>query len=178
MSTTAPARSEIDAAIAAVVDEWTPDDDFVVAVVAQKVEAQLRESNPDLLDAWLHAHASIFLGQLINERVRRRRHASLRQAPQRKFAEAADAAENGDTVPLTQFLVDYEIDEDHTRRRVMDMTGADHQFVSDRYQASGSRDLMLSAFHRAVARKVGKKRTADVLSEAQYLDLYRSVVKD
>ena len=36
---------------------------------------------------------------------------------------------------------------------------------------------MLAAFHRAVAKKIGKRRTADVLSERQYEEMYLSIVR-
>lgn len=72
-------------------------------------------------------------------------------------------------------MVVYSIDEANTRRKVADMTGDDHRFVAAKYGSSGRYDLMLEAFHKAVAREIGKKRTADVFTEGQYLNLLDSI---
>ena len=57
------------------------------------------------------------------------------------------------------------------------MTGKDHLFVAADYDRDARPLLLLAAFHQAVAKKVGRKRTADVFSEAEYDRLYRSIVK-
>jgi hypothetical protein len=36
---------------------------------------------------------------------------------------------------------------------------------------------MLEALHRAVAKKVGAKKTAEVMNEATYDQMYRSIVR-
>ena len=70
------------------------------------------------------------------------------------------------------------IDEDGTRKRAADMTGPEHLFVAEAtYKKSANRALMLAAFHQAVAKKVGKRRTGDVLTEEQYEALYLSITR-
>jgi hypothetical protein len=58
------------------------------------------------------------------------------------------------------------------------MTGVDHVFVAAGYQRQERTAAMLAAFHVAVAKKVGKRTTAEVLSVEQYERLYRSIVGD
>jgi hypothetical protein len=150
------------------------DGDVVAAVVAEKLHARLVESDPDLLDGWLRASAVQFLTEAIGARDRSARTVSRRRSEARRFA---SAAESGDEAELSTFAVRLVIDEDNTRRPIGHMTGSDHLFVADGYARSAKTSLMLEAFHRAVAKKVGKKRTADVFSESQYDQMYRSIVR-
>lgn len=173
--TDAPSVNEV---VGRVLDDWTPaDGDFVPAVVAAKVHAVLLETAPDVLDEWLRANSVIFLTDRIGQRLRQKRAVAAHQAKARAFGDAAVRAERGDVTAMRHFDVSYPVDDQNTWRRVGDMTGSDHLFVASRYQASGAYDLMIAAFHRAVAKKVGKKATAEVLTEEQYDALLRSVVK-
>lgn len=158
----------------ALIDEWIPEGDFVVAIVAHKLTDYLRETAPELLAGWLEERASTVMAQVIGDRLRSDRARAVRCAAGR-FAEAVRAAEAGDFEPLSHFAVTYTVDAESTRRRVGAMTGDDHRFVASNYQASGSYDLMLAAFHEKVAKKVGSRTTADVFSEEQYDAMLRSL---
>lgn len=162
-----------DDAIAEAITSAEPD--FQPAVIAAKLVAAVEEHDPDSLDEWLHAHAVAITTLEIGTRLRSIRARHVRRAAARSFAEAVEAAEDGDAEPLTHFTVVYEVSDDHVRRPVAHMTGADHLYVAGAYRASGRRDLMLAAFHRAVAKKVGKHTTAEVFSEAEYHDLLHSI---
>lgn len=161
-----------------IIESWVPDDgDLIAEVVAQKLYANLQETAPDLLEQWLHERAQIFLTQTVTSWLNRERAKASRRAVKRAFKDASDQAEEGDDTELGHFAVLHVVAADNTRRRVADMTGADHRFVADKYQASGKYDLMLSAFHRAIGKACGAKRTADVMTEQQYDEQMQSFAK-
>ena len=175
--------AEMDGRIAAA----TTGSGWVAAVVAQKMHDSLLESDPDLLDGWLHAMAVQMLRRVIGLKGSQERSAAKRGARVRAFGAAAsdfeDAADGKDrdeaaAVLLGMFSEAHVIDEDGTRKRAAEMTGPEHLFVAENtYQKSANRALMLAAFHQAVAKKVGKRRTADVLTEEQYEQMYLSIVR-
>lgn len=169
------------------IEAATKGSDWVAAVVAEKLCSQLLESDPELLDGWLHVMAVPLLRRIIGLRVHSQRRAIKRGARVRAFSDAvADlegAAEEGGRVSAAAVLLGmfseiHTVDEDQTRKRAADMTGPEHLYVAENtYQRSANTALMLAAFHRAVAKKVGKRRTEDVFSEQQYEDLYISIVR-
>lgn len=160
------------AEMTALIEEATQGSDWVPALVAEKLIDQLKSDDPDLLNGWLHALAPQLLTDAISMRERSIRTVTRKRASSRAFAKAAAV---GDVTELGSFAVTYVIDEGATRRRVADMTGSDHRFVASGYAQSAKRAQMLSAFHRAVAKKVGSKRTAEVMSEVEYDRLFRSI---
>lgn len=158
-------------------------------VVAAKLHAQLLENDPEFLDGWLHAMAVPLLRRVIGLRSSHLRTVGRRRAGASAFAAAADdfaeALERGsDEVAeigvrfAGMFACDHEVDGEHNRKLVPDMTGSDHLFVAEHeYERNAKHQKMLAAFHRAVAKKVGKHRTSEVLTEEQYEAMYRSIVK-
>lgn len=160
------------AEMTALIEESTQGSDWVPALVAEKLIDRLKTDDPDLLNGWLHTLAPQLLTDAISTRERSVRTVTRRRATSRAFA---TAAESGDPIELGSFAVTFVIDETDTRRRVADMTGTDHRFVATGYAASAKRARMLGAFHQAVAKKVGKQRTAEVMSEAEYDRLFRSI---
>lgn len=166
--------SRFDDLLDAVLD--TVEGDFVPAVEAEKLIAAVDEKEPSALDEWLHVNAVGFVTHTLSMRLRRHRRSAHRQADPEEFDDAATAHARGDDEPISHFAARYEIDATHTRRRVADMTGADHTYVADGYNVSGKRALVLESFHRAIAKKIGKRRTADAITEDQYDALFRSIV--
>lgn len=164
--------------VAKIIEEWTPEDgDFVAAIVAEKLLAGLAETAPELLEGWLHENARRFLTDEIGRRSAALRSKAVKRASSRAFGRSAKAAADGDSTELGHFTVDFVVAADSTRRRVADMDGDDHKFVADSYQRSGTYDLMLAAFHRAVAKTVGKRHTSEVMSEEQYDQMLQSFLK-
>lgn len=166
--------SRFDELLDTVID--TAEGDFVAAVEAEKLIAAAQEKEPSALDEWLHLNAVGFATQALSQRIRHQRVSAQRNPEMRKFQAAIDAHERGDDECISHFVTRYEIDDAHTRRRVADMTGADHNYVADRYNVTGKQALLLESFHRAIAKKVGKRRTADAINEDQYDALFRSIV--
>lgn len=168
--------AEMDARIAAA----TGESGWAAPVVAAKMHAALLETDPDLLNGWLHAMAVDVLRMAVGSRSRAQRTVARRRAASRIFgAAAAEAEETGNTIPLLGlFAVVHVIDADNTRKLAADMTGPEHLFVAENtYQQSANQALMLAAFHRAVAKKVGERKTSDVFSAQQYELLYLSITR-
>jgi hypothetical protein len=156
--------------------EAMADGDFVAPALAEKLHAHLLETDPDLLDGWLREGAVHFLTRAIGDRDRNERSAARSRGGARRFKEASDAAQAGNDAALSMFAtVRYVIDEGETRRTLGDMTGADHLFVADGYKQTAANARMLEAFHRAVGKRVGKRKTCDVFTEAEYQKLYDSI---
>ncbi|WP_433233842.1 hypothetical protein [Actinomadura nitritigenes] len=147
--------------------------DVIAPVAAEQLHARLLEEDPELLEGWLRTGAVQFLARAIGDRDRHRRTVARARAGARAFQAAAAS---GDRQALSIFTtVRYVVDEDATRRPLGEMTGADHLFVAREYGRSAAKSAMLSAFHEAVARKVGDRKTAEVFSETEYNRLYRSI---
>jgi hypothetical protein len=166
------------AEMAAAIEAAMPDGDYVAPIVAAELVERLRAEDPELLSGWLHLRAAVFLADSIARRSNSLRSAARVMAPRRAFAEASKVFETGAApLALEPFKTEYVVDGGNTRRRVADMTGEDHQFVAAAYADSKRTAALLEQFHLAVARKVGKRRTADVISEEQYLRMYRSAAR-
>jgi hypothetical protein len=149
-------------------------DDIVVSVEASKLVAHLAETDPDLLRGWLTSNAEQFVSDALGARLRSKRAYVRRTSQARAFS---TAAQSGDVTKLKPFQVRHIVDDHHTQRAVGQMTGDDHVFVAQSYDLSAQTSQMLAAFHRAVARKVGSRRTEEVMDEETYLRLYESIVR-
>lgn len=155
------------------------DGDFVAAIEAEKFVAFMAKKHPQELVDWQQARSVYFATREIGDWCRNDRARTTRQASSRAFADVAQRFEDGDDEGelAAAFRARYVIDDDDTRRHLGDMTGTDHLYVAQDYEASGQRDLMLAAFHRQVAKKLGNRRTAEVFTEAAYTELLDSVTK-
>jgi hypothetical protein len=150
-----------------------PEGDFIPSVVAQKIATSLSEQEPGFLDVWLHEHAAYFITHMLTIWVRNNRRASIERAQHGIFRDAAERAQAGEGGVFAQLYV---VSEERLRRRVGEMTGADHNFVAARYEGSAQRSALLAEFHRVVARKVKKRNTSSVMSEEQYEALLQNVL--
>lgn len=160
-------------AILVALDEWLErvEGDFVAQVEAQKFVAWAHEHRgAELLDYLVEAAPSIFTNLIARRDTAARTRARL-VADSVRFREAVEAGE------IDTWQISYVIDDSDTRRRLGDMTGADHRFVAAQYTTESNRQKLFAAFHVAVAKKVGARRTADVFTEEQYLALQASILK-
>jgi len=154
----------------AAIDEAIPDGDFVAPVLAGKLAAKLAEVDADLLDGWLHHNAVHFLTMAIAGRTRSVRAVARRAAGAHAFAEAAESGGH--------FATYYRVDDANTRRRFADLTRSDLLYVAGDYTASAKADLMLAAYYKAVAKRLrGPQRVAEVLTEAEVDEMYRSIAR-
>jgi hypothetical protein len=161
---------EMNSAIA----ESLGDGDVIAPVVAEKLHAHLLEVDPDLLAGWLRECAVHFLTRTIGDRDRSDRATARSRCEARRFS---TAAKSGDTETLSTFAVRLVVNDANTRRPIGEMTGADHLHVAREYGQTAASARMLEAFHRAVAKKVGKKKTAEVMDELTYDQMYQSIVR-
>jgi hypothetical protein len=146
--------------------------DFIPAIEAARLVDQMAAEHPAALDEWMRAHAVQHAAAELTALLRSERATTRRHATTRAFSEAVAS---GDPEALSVFREVHVIDNKATRRSVGDMTGADHRYVAGQYAHTGRRALTLEAFHLAVAKKVGTRRTAEVFSEATYVDMLRSL---
>lgn len=153
-----------------------PEADYAAPVVAAQLLDQLRAEDPELLAGWLDLRAPSILADTIARRSNSRRQTARIAAPRRAFAEAARSfTDSGDSAALRPFAAEYVIDEHNTRRSVARMTAADCLFVAGRYEDTAQQAKLEAAFHRAVAKKVGRRTVGEAFTEEQYLMMYRSV---
>lgn len=159
-----------------VLDKFTPEaGSFVAAQVAADAYQYLVDNEPDLLHDWLSAHGRAFLTEACTMRLRSQRATAAKRSTTRAFASAAERFAGGDAEPMTVFQTTHVVAADNTRRYVGDMVGSDHLYVAEQYAQSANHKKLMAEFHRAVGKKVGKKRTADVMEPSEYVRLMESI---
>lgn len=143
--------------------------------VAAKLVAALRSECPDELAAWLDSHAEhLVVDRLryVNRRTRKVSSESTEVTPRRgRFAAAVKTPDQA-----RGWLASFQVSAAGAFRSIRDMTGADHQFLANTYKAEAKRPQMLAKFHEALAKKVGTKRTHEVMDEETYFRLRESIV--
>ena len=159
----------------AFITDHTPDGDYIVSETAEKIAAAADNDIPLVLaDVRQRLVVKVIADHLRLVQAARRAQGH-RLARRADFEEkVAESVALGDTSPFT---VDMCVDDKLTRRRVGDMTGADHLFVADGYAARSKTAALLARFHQAVAKKVGERRTSEVLSEEDYLRMQSSILR-
>lgn len=163
--------------MAQAVEAAIPAGDYVASVVAADLVERLRVEDPELLAGWLDLKAAVILADVVARRSNSRRQAARIGAPRKAFAEAARSFGDGDVTALRPFAAEYVVDEDNTRRTVANMTADDCRFVATKYEDAARISKLEAAFHRAVAKKIGGSLVGEVFTEAQYLEMYRSVTQ-
>lgn len=166
--------SDFVAEMRAVIDEATGVGPYVSRVVAAEIVEKLRESNPDLLSGWLDLQAEQLVWREINDRDRSFRAQARATASRRRFGDAVDAAEGGDSEPLRRLLDMPFVIASGERVPLAVMTGVDCGFVADGYQRSARRAQMHAALLRALERRVGTDRVEDHYTEEQLRALWQS----
>jgi|RhiMethySRZTD1v2_1073278.scaffolds.fasta_scaffold16192_7 hypothetical protein len=161
-------RDQIDDALA-------EEDDFVAGVVAQKIVAKLRETDPELLHGWLDEGAEGFIREAISAQNRSARTYARMTARRSVFAEGVKDAETGDTRVLSTFMDTYYVVEGGSRKRLANMNRDDLTFAADRYEDTERRARMAGAFLKALANKVGDGVVRDSFTEEQLGNLWRSL---
>jgi hypothetical protein len=174
---------DFESEMASFIEAHWPKGDFVPSIVATEWVEELLRDDPDLLTGYLLARAPSILADVIGKINTARRQQARRQAhPVSVFAEAAEKFESdGNPEPLAEltrsvFDQTFRIDVENTQRRLGDMTKDDHFFVAQEYEATGRAALLEREFHIALGKKVGNRRTQDVIDEVEYLRLRQSIV--
>jgi hypothetical protein len=172
------------AEMSALIDGALPDGEYIAPLVAHDLIEKLRANDGELLAGWLNMRAEVTMTAYISDRIKNRRQSSRESAARSTFGEAAERfAVGGDgatmraAVLTRPFDAEYVVNCELLRRRVAEMTGADHIFVAKEYAETKQTARLLESFHRAVAKKVGDQKTKDVFTEGQYVEMYRSITR-
>jgi hypothetical protein len=150
--------------------------DIVPPVEAWNLVTKLIETDPELLSAWLHLHAKSFIAEHIRFHLKSARSRARSRATSAAFGESARRfAATGDTAELAGWMnVRYFVDSQSTQRRLGDMTREDLLFVASHYDRTARSALLEEAFTRALAAQVGSRTVAEVFTEEQISEMYRS----
>lgn len=179
MPEAARAVSQIDpvAFIDTLVSEITSNGPFIPAQAARDLAERLRAEHPRITHRWLDLHLENLLRRQITDRIGYDRIQARRRAMGGAFTDAAKAFEAGDPEPIGLFRTLHQVDLENTQMQLADMTGVEHGFLACTYEETASTSLMLAAFHRALQRKCGKRRTKDVMTEEECERLLQSITR-
>lgn len=162
----------------AVIQAAVPEGDYVAPLLAAELADKLKANDPELLAGWLWTRAQPELSDTFARRSNSLRQYARAMGPRRAFADASEEfGRTGDPRVLQTFQTEHVVNSGNLRRKVADMTGADHRFVADAYGATAKNAAMLAAFHRAVAKRVGHRRTADAFTQEQYDAMLHSLMR-
>jgi hypothetical protein len=142
------------------------------AVIADKIQRE----DPELYYGWLEAHATATIrAALTAADAATRAHARTTTAS--VFAAAAAAAEAGDPAPLKQGFLQavYVVDSSYNRKALKDMIASDLTYVAGNYEDRARSQMFEATFFRALARKVGDGRVADVFNNQELSELHDQV---
>lgn len=156
-----------------IIDQRTQAVSYNAAEVADEIVQHLLHEDRELLYGWLEGHAAQTIRTAIAQRDASTRAYARTHAPKAAFAEAANAAKGGDPQPLRLGFLQavYVCAADNTRKALKDMTAADVLYVADSYEGRAKQALLEAAFLRAVAKKIGAGRVADVFNNQQLAEL-------
>lgn len=151
--------------------------DFVSSILAWDLVTKLEETDPDLLNGWLHLHAKSFVAGVLNSHIRSWRAKARSQARVSAFSKAAKRfSETGDLSELGGWMnLRYVVDDQSTQRRLGEMRREDLLFVASRYGNTARTLLLEEAFHRAIASRVGSKTVEEVFTDDQISEMYRGL---
>jgi len=143
--------------------------EFIVTIEAQNFLDAMHAQYPGELAEWTHAHAlDVVTNNLWCMLFGDRQKARGRRG---RFRDATDQFDPADAESVDVFSQRFVIDHDNMWRRLGEMTGKDHLFVADQYTKTGRRALMEAAFHRAIAKRVGDRRTDEVFGPDELTEL-------
>lgn len=161
-----------------ILDTFIPEGDFSVKTIAEKVTKFMVEQEPEFLQEFSGELFNRWLVEHLRTVSRNRRRELFRATREGNIRDTLDKISTGDKEALDVFKAAYCINEENVWRHVGDMSAKDHIYVATQYENSAKRDLMLSAFHKAVAKIVGDKATSDAMTEEEYVKLYAKFVKE
>ena len=143
--------------------------------IAAEIVAKLRQHEPDVLAAWLDAQAEHFIWQAISDRDRSKRSRAMHRGKSVAFREAREQHESGDRTALRVFLDAPYVIEDGSRRPLSELRRDDLLYVASGYEQRKRENGMWEAFHRALAKKVGRGTVADHFTEDKLSAMWQSI---
>lgn len=153
--------------------EWVDglNHEHTLADEAAKFIANEREHHRDEFFDWLVEQAAETVVATAMRTRQSSQRSRARNSPSSSFAAQAKKFLAGDTEALGPFRIVHAVSAENVRKPVGQMRGEDHLFVADQYRDTGRRSMLLDAFHRAIAKRIGSKTTAEVFAEAEYARL-------
>jgi hypothetical protein len=143
---------------------------------AARFLASERANHPGEVEDFAMAHLLSFVIECFGHHQRSilagTRRSALCDTRRKNLSDMSEAVADGRS-PFDAMLV---IDAEGTKKRIADMDGSEHLFVSRFYSARAKHSTLHAAFHKAIAKRLGSKVTADVFSPSDYEALYRSTV--
>lgn len=149
----------------------------VPALAAHDLFQKMAANHPEDLARMLHEHGPFLFTQIFRDRLRSTRSKGVSERAATQFGEAAAQFTAGDLSVgefRGAFALPHRVGLSGAVKRAGEMTGADHLFVSERYNESAKTFKMRAALHAAIARKVGDRRTDEVYTETEYAALVGS----
>lgn len=163
------------------IEELTPTEGYVSALLAQTIVTHLRKHDPELLAGWLNDRAVQILREEINRRDRGRR-AHLRRIVGRSvFHDAVLAHESGDSGPLEaisrgNWLESTIVIEDNIRKPLAKLTANDLKYAADSYYDRGNKELMIGQFLLQLKRRLAPGEVVEDRFDNETLDrVWRSL---
>lgn len=151
-------------------------EEVVFGLEAERFIKHDEATNPGELDEWFQVHKVRLIAEQMSLIVRADRRVTAARVRRDGLFPPAPTSPEERTAVAHRLIDDWHaVTVDHVRKRAGDMTGADHKFVAATYTDTGNNAMMLAAFHRAVAKKVGNRKTCDVLNADRYEEMYRSI---
>jgi hypothetical protein len=180
-------RQEMSTALDAAIDQAVNDGPFVAAVLAEKLITELMVHDPGLLEEFLWEVAPDVIRREISARIHVRNLRAARSRRAHTFSRAIGDPQDGPaptgSAPAepahlpSVFENVHTVNEEALRKKACDMTGGEHMYVARTKARVAKRELIVSAFHEAVARRVGDGVTSDVFTRAQYEEMYSSLMR-
>lgn len=160
------------------IDEYRSQPSYNAALAAHEIVDKLKDENQELLYGWLQLHAvNTVRSAMSSADAATRQKARGAGSTVSVFAEAARRAEQGDPTQLKEGWLQamYTINNEYDRKCLKDMTAEDVLFVAASYEDRARASMMEAAFFRALAKKIGMGRVADVFNNTQLAELRQSI---
>lgn len=153
--------------------------DFIPQVEAERITKDLRENHRKELLLFLEEH----IYRLIFVELRR-----LEQKEKQRARSAAvrcgEALKSEDPDALSAYLEEmdvlrmdrYRVDDENTQRAAFDMVGKDWLFSANESGQESKYAAREELFKRYMAKKVGSRKTGDVLTNEEYVEIRRRMI--
>ena len=125
----------------------------------------LFDEEPGLVQEWIDEHSRLILTGWVSDILRWDRINERKRSP---IEEVIERAASG----LSLYDLSYPVNDDDLRKKLGEMTGADHLYVSVSYQNQSVILSNYSDLHRHLSTTVGRKRTRTVYTETDLRHLF------
>lgn len=132
-----------------------------VAVITNNLIGQ----HSDLVQEWIDEHIRLILSGWVSDVLRWDRITERKRSPIEDIVERAASG-------LSLYDLSYPVNDDDLRKKLGEMTGADHLYVSVSYQNQSRILSNYGDLHQHLSRTVGRKLTRTVYTETELRHLF------